>query len=212
MTLELLARLIESARATIESRAIELDALDEAIGDGDHGTNLARGLDAIAARQQEFVGLGWGAALERMAAILERETGGAGGTYYAALLGGMGQAAPADSRIGVSDLARMLRAGVEAVQAKGGARKGDKTMLDVLLPVAQVMDTLVAEGRVEQIGARLLAAGAHGLHATTHMVAKHGLAADLEVASVNRLDPGACSCALLIGACVGVLETPAQAA
>ena len=63
-------------------------------------------------------------------------------------------------------------------------------MLDVLLPVAQTLKRLIAEGRTDELGARLVAAAAHGLHQTTQMEAKRGLAADLGVASVNRLDPG----------------------
>lgn len=201
----LLARLIEAAHATISGRAAELDALDEAIGDGDHGTNLARGLAVVAAQRGQLAGLPWGAALERAAALLERETGGAGGAFYGALLRGMAGGAPPAGSPGPADLAAMLRDGVAAVQAKGGAKKGEKTLLDVLLPAAQAVDALAREGRGE-LGGRLVAAAAHGLHATTHMVARHGLAAALEGASVNRLDPGALSCALLIGACVGVLE------
>ena len=82
----------------------------------------------------------------------------------------------------------------------------------MLIPVAQgVRSQLARAGDPTRIGARIVAAAAHGLHATTHMQAKHGLAADLGVASVNRLDPGACSCALLFGAAVGVLEQPAAA-
>ena len=102
--------------------------------------------------------------------------------------------------------AEAVAAGVAAVEAKGRAAKGDKTLLDVLIPVAQAVESLVAEGRTEQLGGRMVAAAAHGLHATTHMVARHGLAADLGPASVNRLDPGACSCALLVGALVSALE------
>ena len=103
----------------------------------------------------------------------------------------------------------MLQAGVEAIQAKGGARKGEKTLLDVLIPVAQGVRSLVAAGNTGQLGARIVAAAAHGLHRTTQMEAKHGLAADLGAASINRLDAGACSCALLFGAAVGALE-PSQ--
>ena len=107
---------------------------------------------------------------------------------------------------------RCCRPAIEAVQAKGGARKGEKTLLDVLIPVAQGVRSLVTAGRADQIGGRIIAAAAHGLHATTHMEAKHGLAADLGVASVNRIDAGACSCALLFGAAVGALEPTQQAA
>lgn len=203
---EALVRLIDAAHATIRDHAAELDALDEAIGDGDHGANLSRGLAAVAVRRDELARLGLGPALQRIGQLLEAETGGAGGTYYGALLTGMGRAAPAAGSPGAAELVAMLRAGVAAVEAKGHASKGDKTLLDVLIPVAQAMERLVAEGQLDRIGGRMMAAAAHGLHATTHMMAKHGLAADLGPASVNRLDPGACSCALLIGAVVGALE------
>jgi phosphoenolpyruvate---glycerone phosphotransferase subunit DhaL len=207
----LLACLIDTMQRTIESHADQLNALDEAIGDGDHGTNLARGLAAVAALRQELAALPLATALERVAALLERETGGAGGTYYGALFAGMAGVAPAGLP-DAAELVAMLRAGVAAIQAKGGARKGDKTLLDVLMPVSQAVESLVAEGRFDRLGGRMVAAAAHGLHATTHMEAKHGLAADLGVASVNRLDPGACSCALLIGALVGALEDGRKAA
>lgn len=209
---QLLARLIDAAHTTLRGRVVELDALDEAIGDGDHGTNLSRGLAALARQGQELAAEPLGQALQRAGGIIEDETGGAGGRCYGALLAGMGRAAPAAGLPRAAEMAAMLRAGVAAVEARGNARAGDKTLLDVLLPVAQTVERLVAEGRAEALGGRMLAAAAHGLHATTHMVAKHGLAADLGPASVNRLDPGACSCALLIGAVLGVLERPVATA
>lgn len=207
----MLARSIDAMHRTIVDRAAELDALDEAIGDGDHGTNLAKGFAAVAAQRDEIAGMPLRTALERIGYLLETEAGGAGGAFYGALFTGMGRATPAGP-VGPTELAAMLRAGVAAVERKGDARKGEKTLLDVLIPVAQALESLLAEGRTDQLGARVLAAAAHGLHATTHMVAKHGLAADLGVASVNRLDPGACSCALLIGAVVGALEDERKAA
>ena len=206
-----LARLIEAMHGTIQGHAVQLDALDEAIGDGDHGTNLAKAFAALSkpARAAGGAALGRGAAAGRR--HRGREAGGDGGRFYAALCRGMGDAAPAGA-VGPAEFAAMLDAGVAAVRAEGGAAKGDKTLLDVLMPVAQGVRSQLASGRPEGIGARIVAAAAHGLHATTHMQAKHGLAADLGVASVNRLDPGACSCALLFGAAVGALEAKPQAA
>lgn len=206
MSESMLARVIDAMHRTIESHTVELNALDEAIGDGDHGTNLAKGFAAVAAQKGEIAGLPLGAALRRIGGILEQEVGGDSGALYGALFTGMGEAA-SERAPSPAELAAMLKAAAAAVQAKGGAKKGDKTMLDVLIPVAQTYERLVAEGRADdQPGARLVAAAAHGLHTTTQMQAKRGQAADLGVASVNRLDPGACSCALLIGAVVGVLE------
>ncbi len=206
-----LARLIEAMHGTIQGHAVQLDALDEALGDGDHGTNLARAFAALAAQRESLGGLSLPDALARAADVLEREAGGDGGKYYAALCRGMAGAAPAGAADAAA-LVGMLDAAVKAVQAAGGAVKGDKTLLDVLIPVAWGVRSQVEGGDPAGIGARIVAAAAHGLHATTHMEAKRGLAAGLGPASVNRIDPGACSCALLFGAAVGVLEPAAQAA
>ena len=203
-----IASLIEAMHGTIQGHAVQLDALDQAIGDGDHGTNLTKGLAALATQRERLGGLPLAAALREAGEILNAEVGGDGGRIYAALCRGMAEAAPAGA-VGSAELAAMLDAGVAAVKAEGGAAKGDKTLLDVLLPVAQGVRSQISIGQPEGIGARIVAAAAHGLHGTTHLQAKHGLAADLGVASVNRIDPGACSCALLFGAVVGALERPA---
>ena len=203
-----IASLIEAMHGTIQGHAVQLDALDQAIGDGDHGTNLTKGLAALATQRERLGGLPLAAALREAGEILNAEVGGDGGRIYAALCRGMADAAPAGA-VGPAELAAMLDAGVAAVKAEGGAAKGDKTLLDVLLPVAQGVRSQISIGQPEGIGARIVAAAAHGLHGTTHLQAKHGLAADLGVASVNRIDPGACSCALLFGAVVGALERPA---
>ena len=203
-----IASLIEAMHGTIQGHAVQLDALDQAIGDGDHGTNLTKGLAALATQRERLGGLPLAAALREAGEIMNAEVGGDGGRIYAALCRGMADAAPAGA-VGPAELAAMLDAGVAAVKAEGGAAKGDKTLLDVLLPVAQGVRSQISIGQPEGIGARIVAAAAHGLHGTTHLQAKHGLAADLGVASVNRIDPGACSCALLFGAVVGALERPA---
>ena len=203
-----IARLIEAMHGTIQGHSVQLDALDQAIGDGDHGTNLTRALGALAAQRERLGALPLAAALREAGGILEAEAGGDGGRIYGALCRGMAEAAPVGA-VGPGELAAMLDAGVAAVKAEGGAAKGDKTLLDVLLPVAQGVRSQISIGQPEGIGARIVAAAAHGLHGTTHLQAKHGLAADLGVASVNRIDPGACSCALLFGAVVGALEGPA---
>jgi dihydroxyacetone kinase-like protein len=207
----MLARLIEAMHSTIQGHAVQLDALDEAIGDGDHGTNLAKAFAALATERTRLAAAPMADALREAGDVMAREAGGNGGRFYAALCRGLAEAAPSGP-IGPDGLAAMLDAAVAAVRAEGGAGKGDKTLLDVLEPVAQGVRSQIAGGNPAGIGARIMAAAAHGLHSTTHMQAKHGLAADLGVASVNRLDPGACSCALLFGSAVGALERSQEAA
>jgi dihydroxyacetone kinase-like protein len=204
-----LVRILEAAAKVIAERAGELDLLDAAIGDGDHGTNLARGLGVAVARKDELAAAGLPTALRLLAGLIASETGGDGGRIYAAFLKGMAGAAP-EGAVDVAVLAAMAKAGVEAAQTAGSARMGEKTLLDVLGPVAQALGAAAADGRTDGLGNRLMAAAAHGLHRTSRVAARHGLAAGLGEASVNHLDPGAWSSALLVGAVVGVLEpTPA---
>jgi phosphoenolpyruvate---glycerone phosphotransferase subunit DhaL len=205
----LLIRLIEATERVIAERAREIDLLDAAIGDGDHGTNLARGLGRVAAQRRELADRPLSVALEQAGDLLAEEAGGDGGRLYGALLRGMAAEAPVAGVPDLGALARMAEAGVAALREAGGAKVDDKTMLDVLEPVARALATAAAEGRAEGLGSRAVAAAAYGLHRTSRLVAKHGQAAALGSASVNHLDPGAWSAALIVGAVVGVLEPAA---
>ena len=202
-----LARLIDAMHETIQGHAAQLDALDEAIGDGDHGTNLARGFAARGgrARPDRRPAAGPGAAGDGRH---PRARGRRRRRHGITACCSRPWAAPRRERLARPrpSCRRCCRRASRRSRPKGGARKGEKTLLDVLIPVAQSVRSLVAAGNTGQLGGRIVAAAAHGLHQTTHMEAKHGLAADLGVASINRLDAGACSCALLFGAAVGALE------
>src|SRR3712207_3642053 len=94
MSEPLLVRILEAANGVIAERAGELDLLDAAIGDGDHGTNLARGLAAAMAHKGELATAALPAALRLLAGLIASETGGDGGRIYAAFLKGMAGAAP----------------------------------------------------------------------------------------------------------------------
>lgn len=201
-------RVLDACVATIRAHEPALTALDAAIGDGDHGLNLLRGAGALDGARGELVGLPLADALRRAGEIVGCEVGGNGGTVYAALLRTMAQMAPA-GRPDLAALASMLEAGVAAAQEASGARRGDKTMLDVLIPVVEALKEVARERRPETAGGRAVAAAAYGLHATTRLEARRGLAADLGAASTNHMDPGALSAALLVGAVVGALESSA---
>ena len=201
----LVGRLIDAAATTIRDHTLELDMLDAVIGDGDHGRNLARGLQALEQETERLGRTRLPAALTRMAMILRHEVGGDSGRLYAGLLEGMAGSAPGGPP-DLAALARMLEGGAAAVQEAGPARRGDKTMLDVLAPVASALVRAVRDGEAGLAGARVMAAAAHGLHATTRLEARRGRAADLGAASTPHMDPGALSMALVIAAAVGVLD------
>jgi phosphoenolpyruvate---glycerone phosphotransferase subunit DhaL len=201
---ELMLRLIEGAAATIESHAEQLTRLDQAIGDGDHGINMARGFKEVAAQKDAIAALSFGEALKRLGMTLVMKVGGASGPLYGTLFIDMGKAAPAGPPT-LLDLSAMLDAGVAGVKARGKAEPGMKTMLDVLCPVADRLRDLANNGETDDLDGRIIAVAGHALHATTMMEAKRGRASFLGPRSVGHIDPGACSSALLIGAVIGVL-------
>ena len=202
---ELMLRLIEGAAATIESHAEQLTRLDQAIGDGDHGINMARGFKEVAAQKGEIAALPLSKGLQRLGMTLVMKVGGASGPLYGTLFMEMGKAAPATALPTLLDLSAMLDAGVAGVKARGKAEPGMKTMLDVLCPVADSFRDLVNNEEIDSLDSRIIAVAGHSLHATTMMEAKRGRASFLGPRSVGHIDPGACSSALLVGSMIGVL-------
>ncbi len=193
MTLPL-AALIERVHAAVAARADELTALDSAIGDGDHGTNLKRGFDAVLAEKDAIIALPPHEALHKAGMILVMKVGGASGPLYGSLLLGMA----AGLKEGAAPAA-VFGAGVAKLKARGKSDVGAKTMLDVLVPVQDALD---AGAGLHDIRAAAEAAR----DATRDMLAKRGRASFLGERSKGHVDPGAASAALLIGAVCDALE------
>ena len=208
---EVIRRLIDATSEVIIAHAEQLTALDQAIGDGDHGANMARGFREIAAQKDVIGALPLGQALQKAGMTLVLKVGGASGPLYGSLLMDMGKAATAEE-LSLADAAGMLDAGIAAVKRRGKAEPGEKTMLDVLCPVADALRRALQGDGDDAVGTRLVSAAAHGLHRTSYMKATKGRASFLGERSVGHLDPGACSSALLVGAVVSVLEAQAQPA
>ena len=194
---DLLRRLIERSAAAIAEHAEELTRLDQAIGDGDHGINMKRGFDALAAAAEEIAALPLDQALQKAGMTLVMTIGGASGPLYGSLLIGMGKAG--------GDAEALLAEGVAAVKKRGKSEAGEKTMLDVLVPVLEAIGNTTG---AEAIAAARAAADA-GLAATRDMQATKGRASFLGERSVGHLDPGARSSALLVHCVCDLLEETA---
>lgn len=198
----LLARLLDALVETIGTNAELLGELDRAIGDGDHGVNMLRGFSAIARQRDELAALPLAAALEAMGKLLVMNVGGASGPLYGSLLMAMGRAA-ARNGDGAS-LGAMIDEGVAAVKKRGKSDRGEKTMLDVLVPVQLAW----TQSRKEELGVpesleRLRRAAEEGLESTRPLMATKGRASFLRERSIGHLDPGACSSFLLVCAACG---------
>lgn len=197
MSRDRILALIDAATAAIAANAEELTRLDQAIGDGDHGSNMARGFQAIAAQRDALAELEPGDALQKAGMILVTTVGGASGPLYGSLLMGIGKGLKAGK-----DPIEALAEGVESVKKRGKSDVGAKTMLDVLVPV------LEAARRGEPVPELREVANA-SREATKPMLATRGRASFLGERSIGHYDPGATSSCLLIHAICDVLEPAA---
>jgi phosphoenolpyruvate---glycerone phosphotransferase subunit DhaL len=177
----------------------ELVALDQAIGDGDHGLNMKRGFEAVLADLDKTAALPTADALKAVGMALVMKVGGASGPLYGTLFMALGKALPQEPS--TAGLADALAAAVDAVKARGKSDAGAKTLLDVLVPLQQV---LRAGG--DGLPARLRACATECAAATVPMKATRGRASFLGDRSIGHMDPGARSSELMIHAIVDVLE------
>jgi dihydroxyacetone kinase-like protein len=187
-------RLIEAVAQTIIAHAEELTALDQAIGDGDHGINMKRGFEAVLADLDQHAGKPLPEALKAIGMALVMKVGGASGPLYGTLFMTLGKELPASPS--PADAAQALAAAIEAVKARGKSDIGQKTMLDVLAPVRDAL----ASGR-DPVAAAMAAA-----EATIPMRAVRGRASFLGDRSIGHMDPGARSSALIVAAVADVVE------
>ncbi len=172
----------------------ELTALDSAIGDADHGSNMDRGMTAVVAALTEAPPADPAALLKKTGATLVSKVGGASGPLYGTLFLRMAGAVE-------EGFAPALRAGLEGVLARGKAEPGDKTMVDALGPACDALDAALAGGgSLAEALAAAAAAAEEGRDATVPLVARKGRASYLGERSVGHADPGATSTALLLRA------------
>ena len=197
---DLQAALVERTAAAIAEHADELTGLDRAIGDGDHGVNMKRGFDAIAAAKEALAAAPLADALHQAGMTLVMKVGGASGPLYGSLLMGMAAGAKAGK-----PLAGQLDDGVAMVKKRGRSDVGAKTMLDVLVPVLDALRAHDGSPPAERIGAARRAAD-EAYEATKGMVATRGRASFLGERSKGHHDPGAASSRLLVHAVCDVLE------
>jgi phosphoenolpyruvate---glycerone phosphotransferase subunit DhaL len=189
------AMIVRSAER-IAAGAEELCALDAAIGDGDHGTNMKRGFDAVLAKAEDIASLPTDAALTAIGRTLVMTVGGASGPLYGSFFLAAGTAMERGARL-PEDVAEVFAAGVEAVGARGRSTTGEKTMLDVLVPVLNV---LRAEAARPGLSGKIKAVARQSVELTTPMLATKGRAAYLGPRSVGHVDPGAKSSCLIVEA------------
>ncbi|NYS33438.1 dihydroxyacetone kinase subunit L [Streptococcus danieliae] len=178
----------------VQAQQAYLSDLDTPIGDGDHGGNMARGLQAVVAEleRQDFDSA---ADLFKMVAMqLLSKVGGASGPLYGSAFLGLSQ------NIEGQGLEQALAAGLAAIQKRGQAQLGDKTMVDVWIPVLAAL----------QAGSLTAQQIADYVEATKDLQAKKGRASYVGQRSVGHVDPGSASSGLLFEAMLEAEVVPCQ--
>jgi dihydroxyacetone kinase-like protein len=188
--------------AAVRAQRDRLTQLDAAIGDGDHGTNMVRGFDAV---EKTLVGLGQdvtpGQLLLTSGKTLVSTVGGASGPLWGSALRRAGRSLGDATEIDGSALAAAFDAALAAIKDLGAAEVGDKTIVDALEPAAAALRTAVGEGRpLAGAVAAAAAAAEEGARATAPLQARKGRASYLGERSIGHQDPGATSTALILRA------------
>ena len=176
--------------AEMEEHRQELVRLDTAIGDGDHGTNMDRGMRKALEKLDGAEPADAGAVLKTVAMALVSSVGGAAGPLYGTLFLQLGGAMAGQEEVDLAGYVGAWRKGLEGVQARGKAEPGDKTMVDVLAPAVEAMD------QADDLDGALrdaVRAAEVGVKATIPLVARKGRASYLGERSKDHQDPGATS-------------------
>ncbi len=196
----------EAIYKTILANEAAIESLDREIGDGDHYINIKRGTETIADMTGELTDLAPDEALNKIATKLLSTIGGASGPLFASFFMGMAKVVKHNGANTHLEIAAAFAAGVQTIMQRGKAELGEKTMLDVLIPVSNTFTTSAAQDKslIEICDAIKLSADT-GLTSTKDLIATKGRAAGLGERAIGHLDPGAKSCQVIINEVCNIL-------
>jgi dihydroxyacetone kinase-like protein len=185
--------------AAIVAHEADIESLDRAIGDGDHYINMKRGSEVAANMYNELLPLPADEVLNKIGMKLLSTIGGASGPLFASFFMSMAKVSKQNGSNTLLEIAAAFAAGVQAIMQRGKAQVGEKTMLDVLVPVSHQFTLLAAEGKSSvEIAQALKETANQGLESTRNLIATKGRAAGLGERAIGHLDAGAKSCQVMI--------------
>lgn len=201
MQTTLVIQVIDAIKQAILQHEADIESLDRAIGDGDHYINMKRGIETVAEMRDELSTLNSSDALNKIGMKLLSTIGGASGPLFASFFLTMAKTLRTNGDEELLEIAAAFAAGVQAIMQRGKADIGEKTMLDVLIPVSTNFTTMAAAGNsIQEICSALPTIASDGLNSTRDMIATKGRAAGLGERAIGHLDAGAKSCEVMIHA------------
>ena len=204
--------LIKNAKeiqVVIDNNASEIEKLDQEIGDGDHIFNVQRGIKLVIELEPIIKHLSMSKALNQIAMKILSGIGGSSGALFGTLFMTMAKVSNIDDGIDYKKAINMFVDGVEAVKQRGKADVGEKTMMDVLIPVANCLKEGVEKDiNLKDLMRKTIETAEKGMLSTKNLLATKGRASFLGERSMGHIDPGARSSQLMIKTvCMSILNT-----
>ncbi|MBT9594374.1 MAG: dihydroxyacetone kinase subunit L [Vitreoscilla sp.] len=199
--------LVAVQRAILDNES-QIESLDRAIGDGDHFINVRRGCEVLVQMSPDLRDMPPGLALHKIGMKLLGTIGGASGPLISSFFMAMGKSLEGLEEPSRAEFAEAFASGVEAIKQRGKADVGEKTMLDVLIPVSRLLIRLVDEDTpLPALCAQLNEEATRNMLATKDMIASKGRASFLGERALGHIDPGCKTCEVTIAAvCATVLQ------
>ena len=192
-------RALESMCDTIEDEKEYLSELDGAIGDGDHGVNMAKCFREVKKKLVASSAEDVGTLFKDAGMVVLNSVGGAMGALYGTFFLKLSQASAGKSEVNLSDLVAMFQTGEQGILDIGKANLGDKTLVDTLSPAVRAIEAAEKEGKtLAEALADFEQAAKHGMESTTDMLAQMGRASRLGERTIGHQDAGATSCYFIL--------------
>ena len=190
---------LEAMCDTIENEKEYLSELDGAIGDGDHGVNMAKCFREVKEKLAESTAEDVGRLFKDVGMVVMNSVGGAMGALYGTFFLKLSQAGAGKSEVNLSDLVSMLQTGEQGILDIGKANLGDKTLVDTLSPAVRAIETAEKDGKpLAEALANFEQAAQQGMESTRDMLAKMGRASRLGERTIGHQDAGATSCYFIL--------------
>ena len=209
MGTDFLIKNAKEIQVAIDNNASEIEKLDQEIGDGDHIFNIQRGIKLVIELEPILKNLSMSKALNQIAMKILSGIGGSSGALFGTLFMTMAKVSNIDDGIDYKKAINMFVDGVEAVKQRGKADVGEKTMMDVLIPVANCLKEGVEKDiDLKDLMRKTIETAEKGMLSTKNLLATKGRASFLGERSKGHIDPGARSSQLMIrSVCMSILNT-----
>ena len=190
---------IRNIEITINNHKEEIEKLDQEIGDGDHIFNILRGLQELLNLKDKLVDETSDQIFKQLGMKIMTTVGGSSGALFATLLIGMSKKFNPQLN-DLNNLSEMFNEGVESMKKRGKSDIGEKTMLDVLIPVSKTLINLKDESNISKVAEKIIIVAKDGMLSTKDIIATKGRASFLGERAKGHIDPGARSSQLAIEA------------